>query len=110
MKNDAVFMEHLLTFIHENLANESFDVRALARGIRYSRTQTFRKIKHLTGLPPSAFIAEQRLLRAQKMLLETDLTIAQIGYATGFKDAGYFSRAFKRRFGETAGAVRGTRK
>ncbi len=103
-------MEHLLEIIHQNLSDENFDVRALSHDIRYSRTQTYRRIKNLTSLAPSVFIAEQRLLRARAMLFETNLTIAQIGYATGFKDAGYFSRAFKRRFGETAGAVRETRK
>lgn len=47
-----------------------------------------------------------RLDHARKLLEQSPLTIAEIGFATGFSSAGHFSRAFKARFAVTPGGFR----
>lgn len=42
-----------------------------------------------------------RLDHARRLLEQSPLSVAEIGFATGFSSAGHFSRAFKARFGET---------
>lgn len=52
------------------------------------------------GTTPGAYIAEQRLLLGQQMLLaHKEMAITQIAFDCGFEDSGYFSRRFRQRFG-----------
>ena len=53
------------------------------------------------GRTPSQYLREVRIRRAQQLLLATDLPIATIASRTGFRDASYFDRAFKRQVGVT---------
>ena len=48
------------------------------------------------------------MLEAARLLRYTDRTVGEIAHATGFTDPLYFSRAFKRRFGESPMAYRDT--
>ena len=65
-----------------------------------SATQLNRKMKALTGETPMSFIRKVRLHRAKELLQNTQLTVAEIAYDVGFSDPSYFSRAFKKEFGE----------
>ena len=58
-----------------------------------------RNFRRILGIAPIEFLLNLRLLQAEKRLLETDLTIAEIAAGTGFNDANYFSRIFTRRKG-----------
>jgi len=60
-----------------------------------------RKLKALTGLAPNDFIRDLRLQKAAEMIRQKADTITQIGYAVGFNDQSYFSKSFKKEFGET---------
>jgi AraC-like DNA-binding protein len=64
-------------------------------------------MKALTGMAPLAFVRKVRLHRAKALLESTDLNIAEIAYELGFTDPNYFSRAFKKAFGDRPSKVRG---
>jgi AraC-like DNA-binding protein len=54
-------------------------------------------------------LLEQRLVRVQRMLLDSRLaarTISDIALEAGFGDLSHFNRAFCRRFGESPSDVR----
>lgn len=104
MKNEDTFKEQLDSFINERLGDENFSVAELSKLLGCSRTQLYRNIKSTTELAPSTYIMELRLLRACELLtnVQANDTIANVAYSVGFKDAAYFSRAFKRRFKMTA--------
>jgi len=54
------------------------------------------------GLTPTAFIAERRLVRAADLLALNDgRSITDVALETGFNDAAFFSRCFRRRFETT---------
>ena len=55
--------------------------------------------KHLSKTPKQ-FINEFRLEMARKLLLETNLSIAVVASEVGFPDHSYFSKKFKRLFGQ----------
>jgi transcriptional regulator GlxA family with amidase domain len=56
---------------------------------------------------PTGFIAEQRLQRAAEALKRRDgRSVTQIAFDIGFSDSAFFSRCFRRRFGETPSAWR----
>ena len=54
------------------------------------------------GLTPTAFIAERRLVRTADLLALNDgRSITDVALETGFNDAAFFSRCFRRRFETT---------
>jgi AraC family transcriptional activator of pobA len=59
-----------------------------------------------TGRTPLALLHERLLAEARARLEQTGLSVEQVGYSLGFRDAGYFSRFFKRLSGESPGAYR----
>ncbi|MEH3047318.1 helix-turn-helix domain-containing protein [Sphingomonas adhaesiva] len=48
---------------------------------------------------PAAMLDQRALLEAQRALLYTNLSIAEVGYSLGFADPAYFSRFFTRHAG-----------
>ena len=50
-------------------------------------------------MTPNQLIQEYRLLKSVGALIETNKTIAEIGYDSGFNSPTYFARVFKKRFG-----------
>ena len=51
------------------------------------------------GITPQDLLGEARIKHASRLLLETDLTIAEVSYDSGFADPKYFSRCFKKSTG-----------
>lgn len=60
-----------------------------------------------TGLTPTAFVTERRLERAAELLVaEPGRSVTDIAFSLGFNDAAFFTRCFRRRFGQTPRAWR----
>lgn len=54
--------------------------------------------RQTTGMAPYAFVQNQRMARAQELLLSTDLSVNEIAAAVGQSDPFLFSRTFKKRY------------
>ena len=84
--------------IRESLESET-TIQDIAEelGVSYSN---FRKLfKEYTGLSPSTYQQELRLLRAKELLSTTDLSIKEIAYRLNFESPDYFSAKFKAKMG-----------
>jgi AraC-like DNA-binding protein len=84
--------------IRESLES-SITIQQIAeeQGVSYS---LFRKLfKEYTGLSPSTYQQELRLLRAKELLSTTDLSIKEIAYRLNFDSPDYFSAKFKAKMG-----------
>lgn len=66
-------------------------------------------VGEVLGCSLKSAIAARRLVEAQRLLLFTNRSAENIAYELGFKDAGYFSRVFKRQTGEAPGQWRDRR-
>ena len=66
-----------------------------------SKSQTYRKIKLLTGLAPNQLIQEFRLRKSLPKLKLLNTTIAETAFDLGFESPSYFAKLFKKRFGIT---------
>lgn len=65
-----------------------------------------RAVKEVTGKPTTTHITERIAAEAKALLLYTDWSVADIGYALGFGYPTYFNNYFKRVTGTTPSALR----
>jgi AraC family transcriptional regulator, transcriptional activator of pobA len=59
-----------------------------------------RALSHVTGRATKDLILDRVMLEAARLLRFTDLGVGEVARRVGFDDPLYFSRAFKRRYGE----------
>lgn len=100
------FLANLNRIISENLDNAEFTVENLAEAVNVSRVQLYRKVKAIFGINVSDYISNFRLEEAKKMLQDSELTISEVAYKTGFSSPNYFSTVFKNKFGVSPNAFR----
>ena len=60
----------------------------------------------VTGQPALALLQERRLLEARRLLVYSELPVADVAARLGFDDAGYFSRFFARASGTSPSVYR----
>ena len=98
-------LEKVRTFCHCNYAREiSLDEIAAYVEMNKSAFCTF--MRRHTGMSFSEFVNHIRLQKAKEMLYNTDKTIAEIAYDTGFTTVTYFNRLFRRKFKCTPKSMR----
>lgn len=88
----------VVTHIEANLT-ASLQVERLATIAEMSRGHFVRQFSAATGMAPSEFVLERRIERIERLLLATDMSVVAIAAATGFADANYLGKAFRRRRG-----------
>jgi signal transduction histidine kinase/DNA-binding response OmpR family regulator len=98
---DQQFLRKFTTFVEANYADLNLTVENLSIEFGLSRVQLFRKTKALLGDSPNNFIQHVRLKKASQFLLDSQWTVAEIAYKTGYSTPGYFSTAFKGKYGLT---------
>jgi AraC-like DNA-binding protein len=81
--------------------NESIDLGALARVAGLSMHHFARQFKQSSGVTPHYYVTQKRVGRAQEMLVQTDLSLAEIAYAAGFSDQSHLARHFRYMLGTT---------
>jgi AraC family transcriptional activator of pobA len=82
------------------------DARHYADELRVPQSVLSRALSHVTGRGTKELITDRRMLEAARLLRFTDLAVGEIAFRAGFSDPLYFSRAFKRRYGEAPMAHR----
>ena len=97
-KIDAILTEYL--------DDHTFGVEQLSEALSVSVSGLYKKITALSDLSPSLYIRNFRLAHAKAKLEQTNRSIAEIAFETGFSDQRYFSRIFKKELGMTPTAYR----
>lgn len=100
------FVSNLNKKISENIDNEDFSVENLAELMNVSRVQLYRKVKAMFNINVSDYISNFKLEESKKLLQNSDLSISDIAYKTGFSSPNYFSTVFKNKFGVSPNAFR----
>lgn len=86
-----------LEFIH-TATSATLTVSEVANHVNHSPDSLAHKFKNEVGTPIGKFIDGLVMLKAENLLINSDLSIAQISNVLGFYDQFYFSRRFKERF------------
>ncbi|GAB4001951.1 two-component regulator propeller domain-containing protein [Spirosoma daeguense] len=98
---DEKFLQQIMAILNANLADADFNVSGLVNEMGMSRPVLFRKVKMLTGLSIIDLLRSTRLKKAELLLKQKKLSVAEVAFAVGFNDPKYFSRAFRAQFGQT---------
>jgi AraC-like DNA-binding protein len=80
---------------------ESIDLSMLAGVAGLSVHHFARQFKQSAGVTPHVYLTQKRVERAQEMLVQTDLPLAEIAFAVGFFDQGHLARHFRHLLGTT---------
>ena len=87
-------------------SHEQWPVRRLARVSGVSEAHFARSFKQAFGVPPHRYLLTRRVERAKTLLRDTDLSITEIAFETGWASLGTFGRTFRDITGENPGAIR----
>lgn len=87
-------------------SHEEWPVRRLARVSGVSEAHFARSFKLAFGVPPHRYLLTRRIERATALLRETDLSITDIAFQTGWSSLGTFGRTFRDVTGESPAAKR----
>ena len=92
-------------FMEANLST-GVRLRDLAQLTRLSQSQFGRAFKASTGLAPHQWQMSLRINRAQQLILDGELSLAQIALVTGFSEQSHFTRVFRSKVGASPGSWR----
>jgi transcriptional regulator GlxA family with amidase domain len=87
-------------------SHEAWPVRRLARVSGVSQAHFARSFKQAFGVPPHRYLLTRRIERATALLRDTDLSITEIAFHTGWESLGTFGRTFRDVTGQSPGAIR----
>lgn len=94
-----------VAYINENYMHK-ISLPELAKVSCLSVSALERRFKKYLNKTPKQHIADIRLENARRLLVETQLPIANIAEQSGYPDPSYFSRRFQRKFGELPSVFR----
>ncbi len=100
------FKEALLACLQSNLDNGDITSDEIASALNISRSVLFEKCRAVLGKAPTEYLRDLRFEKAAEMIKEGSYPIAEIAYRTGFNDAHYFSKAFRKHYGMTPSEYR----
>lgn len=95
-----LFLSKATDFISENVQKD-LSPSELAAYFNVSLRQLQRQFRDAADTTPTDFIRKIKLERAAQLLVTSSENIAEIAYELGFSDPAYFSRLFKKHFGQT---------
>ena len=99
-KADQEFLNKVVQLVEENLSDSNFSIDNLLEYFNYGRTVFYKKMKGISGYSPKDFLRIVRMKKAGILLQNPDVTVSEVAFDVGFNDANYFSRLFKKHFGE----------
>ena len=100
-KIDSQFIEKLHKVIEKNIDNPNFSPPSLASDMAMSKMQLYRKVSALTNQTVYNYIRSVRMNRAAKLLLTTDMQIAEVAMSVGFTEPSNFTKCFNREFNQS---------
>ena len=81
-------------------------MQRLARVSAVSEAHFARSFKQAFGIPPHRYLLTRRIERATALLRDTDLSITEIAFQTGWESLGTFGRTFRDVTGENPAVLR----
>ncbi|MDU8927721.1 GlxA family transcriptional regulator [Alisedimentitalea sp. MJ-SS2] len=81
-------------------------IARIARAVGRSQKDLEARMRAQLGATPQAVYRRLRLIQARKLVLESDMAVAEIALRCGYQDASAMTRAFREEFGDTPRGLR----
>ena len=99
--DDKDFLSQVMELIRDNIDNENLHSSFIEEELAMSSSQLYRKIKQIFGFSPGDLIRTIRLKHAAELLIQSNLTVSEVCYQSGFNNRSYFYREFKKTYNST---------
>jgi AraC-like DNA-binding protein len=93
-ERDDAFFSKLTRCIQVHLSSTEFNADTIALEVGMSKASLYKKVKAITGLTPHGLIKQFRLKKAADLLKNSELSISEVIYETGFNSRSYFYKSF----------------
>lgn len=90
----------------DGASHEEWPIHRLAQVSAVSAAHFARSFKGAFGVPPHRYLLTRRIERAVALLRDTDPSITEIAFQTGWKSLGTFGRIFRDITGVNPGSLR----
>lgn len=80
--------------------DQPLQIEELAQGVGMSVSSFHHHFKAVTAMSPMQFQKRMRMHEARRLMLYENFDAASAGFHVGYEDASYFSREYKRHFGQ----------
>ncbi|MCF8253713.1 MAG: response regulator [Bacteroidia bacterium] len=103
---EELFLKDFKEFIALHYVNENLKLSQIAEHFIMGTSNLQKYVKKLTGKSVFEILFEQKLIKAQELLLQKTYPINEIASICGFKNTYYFTRKYKKHFGILPSKVR----
>lgn len=98
-------IQTMMSFIHENY-HRKIALKDIAASALVSERECLRCFQDSIHKTPFEYLLDYRIEMAEKLLRTTNIPVTDIAMETGFSNAAYFGKIFKKVSGKTPGAFR----
>lgn len=93
-------LKDMITYINDSY-HERLTLASVAAAGNVGKTSCCYIFKRYLNKTPNEFLTDLRLRKSAELLRDTDMTIIEVSYKTGFSGASYFTETFHRFYGCT---------
>lgn len=102
---DAIAV-YAFRYIGEHYTDPEFNLSGLSYAMHVSLSHLSTVFKQATGNNLSAYVTELRMETARKLLSDMQFSITEVSVMSGYNDAKYFAKLFKKKTGSTPSEYR----
>ena len=86
--------------------NENISLKSIAEAVNANQYYLSHIFKEEIGFSPMQYVTRRRIVEAQNLLINTQLSITEIAANVGYNNSNYFQNVFKKIVGYTPGSYR----
>ena len=104
-QEDSEAIIKVCNLIDEEMSNMP-SIASLSKVAGMSLSKFKYTFKYITGMTPYQYHLKYKLERAKDMLINSNMTVSEVGYICGYSNLSHFSRVFKKIHGFLPGTLR----
>lgn len=97
-EKDDEFFVRITQCIEKHLSESEFSADTIADEVGMSKASLYKKVKATVGLTPHGLIKQYRLRKAADLLKNSNMSVSEVIYETGFNSRSYFYKSFNEMF------------
>jgi signal transduction histidine kinase/DNA-binding response OmpR family regulator len=101
LEKEDKFFNRFLGVLEKRYTEPAFDLASMCEALHLSSKQLNSKLKALTERSFLEYLIEYRLEKARVLLRKTDWTISEVAHQVGYDEPNYFTRLYKRKYGNS---------